>query len=129
MKCIGSLNDIIQVLDLQVEMVTVPEWDAAVYVRGITAAERDRYESGSYTVAGKVDLSSARSRLCAMAICDEKGNRLLTDADASALAIKSGAAMDRIFAVAQRLGGVGAEAVEKAEKNSAAGPAGSSPSA
>jgi len=43
------------------------------------------------------------------------GDRLFADADIAALGSKSAKALDRVFAVAQRLNGIGSDQVDQAK--------------
>ena len=53
----------------------------------------------------KPNMQNVRARFAVLTICDDKGVRVFTDADAAELGKKSAAALDRVFAVAQRLNG------------------------
>jgi len=112
-----SKEDILKAEDLGTEEVDVPEWGGSVLVRGMTGAERDAFE-----VAGRDQrtgqrrpdaLSNVRAKLVARCVVDDDGTRLFTDADVAALGEKSGAAIDRVFAVAARLSGLGEEDQEE----------------
>lgn len=114
-------DDILQVQDLPKELVEVPEWDGAVYVRGLTGAERDALEASIVEQRGRstrMNLMNLRAKLVAMSVVDEEGNRLFSDADVEKLGQKSAAALNRIFEVAQRLSGLTSEDVEELTKNS-----------
>lgn len=111
-------EQILQTNDLPKELVKVPEWDGEVYVRTMTGAERDNFEQSLVISKGKMNLANIRARLCALAICDENGNRLFTDSEIEQLGQKSAAALDRIFEVTQKLNGIGAKDIEELEKNS-----------
>jgi len=114
-----SKGDILSREDLTRELVDVPEWDGQVYVRTMTGAERDAFEMAlSNGGTGRVTMTNIRARLAALTVCDEKGKRLFEEGDAAALGGKSAAALDRIFAVAQRLNKIGADDVKALEKNS-----------
>lgn len=117
--------------DLPRETVRVPEWGGNVIVRCLTAAERDAYEAALYEAKqqGHGIFHNARAQLVCRACCAEDGSRLFLDADAETLGRKNAAAVDRLFAVAQRLSGLGGEAEKELEKNSASGGAEGSPSA
>lgn len=125
-----SRDAILQLVDVKTEDVHVPEWDATVRVKGMTAAERDAFEAGSLVGKGKnreTNLQNLRARLLVRTIVDEKGQRIFADGDAMALGEKSAAALDRLFAVATRLSGIGESDLEELAGNSEAGPsAGSS---
>lgn len=98
------------------ERVDVPEWGGSVYVRVMTANERD-YLSDRF----KKSMQGYRATIAAMCLCDENGIDLFSDAtpeEIKALGEKSGQAIDRIVAVAQRLSGLTEESVKEAEKNS-----------
>lgn len=100
--------------DLPKERVSVPEWGGDVYVRTMTGTDRDAFEASLIGKDGR--LENVRARLVSLTICSESGDRLFTDDEISALGNKSAKALDRLFAVSQRLNGIGAEQVEAAKK-------------
>lgn len=118
----GSLrDDILAAKDLPQELVDTPEWAPAVpkvWVRGLTAAERDAYEqgllaptrSGGARVRDKVD--NLRAAFCVRIILDEAGERVFTDKDVAALGDKSGAVIDRIWDKGRELSGMKPEVTE-----------------
>jgi len=93
--------------DLPRERIEVPEWSGAVWVRTMTGAERDAFEAGVIGTGGRQNLANVRARLVALTLCDESGKRLFGEEDIEALGRKSGAALDRLFAAAQRLNRIG----------------------
>lgn len=113
-------EQILKANDFSVEKVTVKQWNGFVFVRGMTGTERDAFEQSVVQTKGKTNLSNIRARLCALTIVDEKGNRLFDDSDIVELGKKSAAALDKVFAVAQRLNGLAAGDVEELAKNSGA---------
>ncbi len=124
-------EQILSAPDLRTETVNVPEWDGAVVVRTMTAAERDEYEQSMVASRGpdeSANLRNVRARLVAMTAVDEAGKRLFMDADIAALGAKSASAVNRVFQVASRLNALTESDVEGLAKNSAAGPSADSPS-
>lgn len=124
-----SKEAILSADDLVKELVEVPEWGGAVYVRALTGTERDAFEQSMVEMrtvrqgrkqetVREMRLQNIRARLCALTICDEEGNRLFTDADVQALGRKSASALNRVFQVAQRLSGLTDEDVEELAGNS-----------
>jgi hypothetical protein len=110
--------------DLRTEEVQVPEWGGAVLVRGMTGAERDRYEATVVQQNGKstkVNMRNARARLVVMTVVDEDGKHLFSEADIESLSEKNAAALDRIFSVASRLSGIGDKDLDELSKNSLPG--------
>jgi hypothetical protein len=103
--------------DLAHEDVPVPEWGGTVRVRTLTGAERDALGAAMVDADGKPDLVGYRCRMVAASVVDEAGARLFSDADAAALGAKSASALDRVASAVERINGMGAEAVEAAEKN------------
>jgi len=91
--------------DLPRELVQVPEWGGDVYVSTLTGTQRDAFEQSMQGKKGKLNLDNVRARFAVLTIVDDQGKRLFTDADVKALGEKSAAALDRVFAVAQRLNG------------------------
>jgi hypothetical protein len=111
--------------DLQYEDVNVPEWGGTVRVRGLTGRERDAFEASlvkQKSGKGSIDLSDVTSKLIARTVVDEEGQRLFTDLDIKGLGAKSGVALNRVFAVAQRLSGLSDADVDELVGNSEADP-------
>jgi len=103
--------------DLPRETVQVPEWGGDVQVRTMTGTDRDAFEASLIGKdSGKESrLENVRARLVSLTLCDEGGVRLFTDDDIAALGHKSAKALDRVFGVAQRLNGIGADQVDAAK--------------
>ena len=112
-----SKDAILKADDLPKELVDVPEWGGSVYVRTLRGNERDHSEQSLVGKKQKTSLENVRARFAVLTICDENCTRLFTDGDAKALGEKSAAALDRVFAVAQRLNGFSQDDVEDLAKN------------
>lgn len=121
-----SAEQIMAADDLPTEFVKTPEWapegaDAGlcgVYVRTMTACERDGFELGCLDQNGKArNLKNLRARLCALTIVDAEGNRVFEALQANELGAKSGQVMDRVFDKAQRLNGITKNDVKELAKN------------
>ena len=123
-----SKTDILDADDMPREEVAVPEWGGTVLVRTMTAAERDSFEARVIGTDGIRNLANIRATLCARCIVDEQGKRLFGDGDIDLLGQKSAAAVDRVFAVCQRLNGLTPDDVEELAKNLPGDPEGSSSS-
>lgn len=104
---------ILSASDRPLKHVPVPEWGGDVYVRVMTAGERDAFEAAQGEDAHK-DL---RARLAVATVCDSDGNLLFTAADVPAVTAKSARALDRIFAASARHNGITAADVEELRKN------------
>jgi hypothetical protein len=117
-------DQIIDVHDRPMKEVKVPAWGegASVWLRMISAAERDRY----YLLSRKpgtaeADPENFRAKLLVFSICDENGRRLFNDDEFDMLGDKCGAAISLLFDEAQRLNKLiadEADEVEEARKNS-----------
>jgi hypothetical protein len=109
--------------DLPREVVSVPEWGGVVHVRTMTGTDRDAFEaslinresgeSGPFSKDQR--MHNVRARLVALTLCDESGERLFLDGEIDALGRKSARALDRVFAVAQRLNGIGTDEAQAAK--------------
>lgn len=113
-------GEILAALDLPTEDVEVPEWGGCVRVRGMTGAERDRFEASVVEMRGKsarVDMVNLRAKLAATCMVGEDGQRLFAEQDVEALGAKSAAALSRVFEAAQRLSGLTGADVEELAKN------------
>ena len=101
-----TADEILNHDDMRIETVRVPEWgeDAEVCIRVMTAGQRDEIESSFIGEDGKVkNVSNLRAKMVAKCLCDDTGKRLFNDGQVGALALKSGAAMDRIYEAAKKL--------------------------
>ena len=107
---------IVKADDVKKELLNVPDWGGVVYVRGMTGADRDKFEASIVQTRGKdqtLNMVNIRAKLASMTICDEKGNRIFSEADVKDLSNKSAHALQRIFVVAQKLSGIGDDDVKE----------------
>jgi hypothetical protein len=125
-------DQILEANDLKTEEVQVAEWGGSVFVRTMTGTDRDSFEDSLVTTlpdgSRRANIGNMRAKLVAMTIVDEAGNRLFDASDIDRLALKSAAALKRVYDAAQRLNGIGQEAEEAAVKNSEAAQSGASTS-
>lgn len=126
-----SGEEILAALDAKFEDVEVPEWGGHVRIKALTGQERDAFEASTIERRGKSvrqNLQNLRARLVAYCAIDADGNRLFQPYQVELLGQKSAAALDRLFAVAQRLSKLSDEDVEVLVENFEHGPSGSSTS-
>lgn len=106
--------------DRKTEVVNVPEWGGGdVIVKAMSSAERDSWESWCTEQRerwGKYAVPNIRASLVVRSLVDEKGERVFGDSEVELLGEKSGAALDRIFAVAGRLSKITEKDVEELKK-------------
>ncbi len=102
----------------RVEEVKVPEWGGTVFVREITASERDAFEASSLDKKGGAKMVNIRARLAVLTLSDSEGKRLFGDADVAALGELPASAMDRIFEASMRVNRLTKSDVDELEKNS-----------
>jgi hypothetical protein len=114
--------------DRPIEPVPVPEWDCIVYLRTLSAGERERWEEQAREGGGARTRHEIRASLVVLAACDEDGRPVFTTADVPALCNKSARAVMRLFDRALKLNDFSGEDVERLEKNSATTPPADSPS-
>ena len=111
-----SKEDILNSNDLVMETVNVPEWGGDILVQSMTGSERDELERSVYH-DGIKDFDNIRAKLCVMSIVDEDGDKLFSLADIKDLGQKNCKALDRVFAVAKRLSGIGKQEILALKKN------------
>lgn len=96
--------------DLPVEDVPVPEWKGEVRLRGLTGAELDEYQASLVVQTSngqqKANLRNATAKLVARCAINEDGSLLFEPKDLLKLSSKSAVALQRLFAVAQKLNGL-----------------------
>ncbi len=96
------------------ELVSVPEWGGDVWVRTLTASERDQLEM-EWERTKRVHF---RARLVYYCACDDQGKDLFRAEDIPILGGHSTSALTRICDVAFRLNKFTREEVEELEKKS-----------
>jgi hypothetical protein len=113
-------EQILTVDDLPRKEVPVPKWNDTVWLRTITAAERDAYMLSARPVAEgeEPNYENFRARLLVYAICDAQGNRLFKDGEDDLVGAKCADAIMLLFREAQALNGLAPDSVEDARKNS-----------
>jgi hypothetical protein len=87
----------------------------------MTGTARDEWERASLDIKGesvRQNLDNVRAKLVAATVVDDKGKRLFSAGDVKALGLKSGAPLDRLFAVAQRLSRITEADVDELAGNS-----------
>ena len=114
-----SRDAIFEVADLPLIAVEVPEWGGAVWVKPMTAAGRDAFESDVSDAEGNIDRSNFRANLVVRCAVDpDTGKRLFRDNDAAALGAKNALPINRVFEVAAKASGLTPEDVAGLEGNS-----------
>lgn len=122
-------DDIVAASDLPLTEVPVPEWGGIVYLRPLAGWERDQWdlECGKAEIAGAIAPDEFRARLLAKGLVDETGAAIFNKReDVAVLARKNAAVIARLHKKLCLLSGIGKEAQEQAEKNSAPAPSDSS---
>lgn len=104
--------------DVKLDKVNVPEWGGDVFIKTITGLDRDRFEDGY----SEQRMKNFRSRFLVLTLCDEKGERLFTDAEVEELGRKSSLVLNRLFEKAWSLNAFTNEAIEDLGNDSTVGP-------
>ena len=101
--------------------VEIPELGGSVIVRGMTGAERDKFESSCWEGRGKkrnFSMSNIRAKLVTYCVVDETGHRLFTEADVDAIGAMRADIVDRLFGAAQKLSGMSEEDIDELGRRS-----------
>jgi hypothetical protein len=130
--------EILAPADTKYDIVATPEWGegSGVRVRSLTAGELETYQNSLWSerVIDKTVLKfqtndgKSRARMTSIAVVDQDGKRILTDADVDALNEKSSAPIGRICDAVLKLSNATPEAAKQLGEVSAAPPSGSSAS-
>lgn len=113
-------DQILQANDRPTKIVPVPEWGGDVIVRGLTGAQRDKFEQDSVERKGdkiETNLINMRARLVALCVVDENNQRIFQDGDVRELGRKSASALERVFDVARELSGLKTQDVAELAEN------------
>uniref|UniRef100_A0A6M3LTE2 Tail assembly chaperone n=1 Tax=viral metagenome TaxID=1070528 RepID=A0A6M3LTE2_9ZZZZ len=107
---------------LPYEAVDIPELGGTVIVQGMTAGQRDSFESSLFKGRGRkrdVNMQDMRARLLVHCLVDVPGGSLLfTQADVPQLTKMRVDVVQRLFNVAQKLCGLSDEDVDELGKGS-----------
>lgn len=136
MSTVLTRDEILGAKDTLIEPVEVPEWGLdgegkpkIVFIRGLTGTDRDDFEMNMITTKGKtteLNLKNLRAKLIARCAVDsedpETAQKLFTIDDIEPLGRKSGLALQRCYAMAQKLSGLSAEDVEELTSQLGEGP-------
>lgn len=118
-----NFNDIVGANDLKLTEVEVPEWGGVVYLRPMTAKDRDYYENLMFNMRStnqskRNDIwSGLRCRVLAATMTDADGRLLFDQKDQwKLLSGKNTVVIVRLFELAMSLSGMGAAGEEKSEE-------------
>lgn len=112
-------EQILGIQDAEVVAVECPEWGGTVYVRSMSGADRDEFESAAVALRKAGQLSGqARALVCAFVLCDESGARLFRLEDVEAIGAKRASVLERIAEAGMQINRLTAEAVEDEAKKS-----------
>lgn len=128
-----TLDDLLTVDKARkVVAVPVPEWGGQVYVRELTALEREGFDAETFDHGQRdtADMARLRLRLAALCLSDANGKQLLSGADGpSILGQKSPGAVRRVYDAAAKLNVFRKEDADEKKVDSRPSPGGGSPSA
>lgn len=108
-------------VEVSKEKVEIPELGGHIWIKGMTAAGRSRFERQFQSATGKSSvrkISEIRERLVIACACDENGKSLFTEEDIKSLGKQSIGIIERIVNAAQRICIMTDEDVEALAKNS-----------
>ena len=111
--------------DIKLDKVAVPEWGGDVYLKTISGIDRDQFEEGY----SEQKMKNFRARFLVLTLCDEKGDRLFTDAEVAELAKKSSLVLNRLFEKSWGFNAFTNEAVDDLGNDSTVAPSDGSTSA
>jgi len=91
-----------------------------LHIKGLTGRERDSFEGACFQQRGKeriMNTENIRAKLLVRALCNAEGKRIFNDNDESSLGNLPANILDEMFAVAQRLSGLGEKDLKEIEGN------------
>lgn len=110
-------QQILECKDIEYVDLDIPAWGGVVRVSTISGKARDRFETSLLNSKNKVTTDNIRAKLVASCLVDAEGKLLFSEADIEKLGNKNAKILDQIFAVAQKLNGIGNAEVEELAKN------------
>lgn len=79
--------------DSKLDKVVVPEWGGEVFLKVLSGTDRDSFEE-AYS---EQKMKNFRSRFLVLTLCDDRGERLFTEAEVEELGKKSAVVLARLF--------------------------------
>jgi hypothetical protein len=116
-----SLRDkILAAADIPSETVEVPEWNATLLIKGMTAADRlSLMQNAVDPNSGNVDMSIVYPDVVVACAYDpDNGERVFSDDDKALIMGKASAAVEKVASVGLRLSGIGKEDADALGKDS-----------
>jgi hypothetical protein len=113
---VDDRDDVLNIDDIKVHVVPVPEWKRSVRLKELSGMERDEFEASTVTTKGgrqKPNLANLRARLVSKCMVNAKGDRVFVSGDVARLGNKSSAALDRLFQKCQEINGFSDEDIEE----------------
>ncbi|MGA0081795.1 MAG: hypothetical protein ACO3IT_08515 [Ilumatobacteraceae bacterium] len=110
-------NAILSSKTKRIQKVDVPEWGTPVFMRTMTAGERDAWELAWLDKQGKGGVANFRSVFLVKCLCDEDGTRLFSDGEVEQLAAQDSKVINRLFEIAREQNGLTTEQVDELAKN------------
>jgi len=101
----------------KIEKIDVPEWGTSVFMRTMTAGERDAWELAWLDRQGKGGVANFRSVFLVKCLCDENGTRLFSDGEVEQLAAQDSNVINRLFEFAREQNGLTSDQVDELAKN------------
>lgn len=123
-------KDILAAKDILFEEVHVPEWasgdmnpdDCFVVIKTLNGKERDAFEASMIQGIGRaqrIDVQNVRAKFCSLIIVDpDTHERMFLKPDIETLALKSSAALDRVYAAGMKLSKFSKEDIDEIVGNS-----------
>ena len=90
----------------KVQEIDLPEWGGSVFLREITAGQRDRYDAWQIEQSGASKYYDIRARLLVLCICDPDGNRLFSDNEMVEITNLPAQAIDKLWDAACHIVGL-----------------------
>jgi hypothetical protein len=80
--------------DTKVQPIEVPEWGGTYYVRVLNGTAREAFEEA---LSAEQRMKNFRIRFLILALCDEQGSPVLSDADVGMLGERNSVVLNRVF--------------------------------
>ncbi len=119
MKAITSLKQFDAAFSMEPVSVKLEEFGKAAvfWLKPLTAADRDAFETSVAGVDGKRNTVNVRARLVAKCWVDETGKRVVPEAKVNQLGERHSGVVNGLFDEVMEMNGMTVDQIEDAEKN------------
>ena len=113
-----TADQILEIDDQNFKKVSVQKWGGHVYIKVMSAADRDEFEQKIIKAQGDGFLKHLRATFLQMCLCNKNGKLLFTKDQIEQLSQKSSEVIDKLWVIARAHNAVSDDDINELKKSS-----------